>query len=286
MRISKIYDGSDPGGTPGKDFTSSIDQEEIIPQGAFLDHLRLGVKGAVSTAAVAIETFAGVLSEYSLKVGPETRLQMNLRQLCALMLFFYHDLPFIWENTDGTGNDFIGGVRIPVQVPAEAGKPITHTATRTAQSNIGTETIALDGVWLDSPGSKKPIHAVKIDYTLAGATGYDTPSFRIAPVGKLIGLIIQQANPFADGNVDVSVQRVRILTDGKYHTQFNVLANAIKWMGRSVGVLDPMDDLLNPFTLLDLRPEGLDAKAHELTLQLDVEDVSDAISIIPVMEME
>lgn len=286
MRVSKIYDGSDPGAAPGKDFTSSIDQETIVPAGNFLDHLRMGVKGAVSSAAVAIETFAGVLSEYSLKVGPETRLQMNLRQLCALMLFFYHDLPMIWENTDGTGNDFIGGVKIPVQVPVEEGKPITHSATRTAVTNIGTETISLDGVWLDSAGGKKPIHAVKIDYTLAGATGYDTPSFRIAPVGKLIGIIIQQEHPFADGDVDISVERVRILADGKYHTQFNALANAIKWMGRSVGVLDPMDDLMKVFTILDLRPEGLDAKGHELTLQLDVEDVSDTISIIPVLEME
>ena len=285
MRISKVYDGTDPGATPGRVFTSSISQEEIIPEGKFLDSLSIGVKGAVATAAVAVETFAGILSEYTLRIGPETRILMNLRQLCALMMFFYGQLPFLWENTDNTGNDFIGGVRVPIQAVVDPAKPITHAATWTTQTNISTETIALTAYWDDDARGKKPIHAVAIGHTTAGSAGYETLGFRIAPVGTLIGLIIQQVAVFTDANIDISVQRVRILANGQLHTSLNALSSAERWAGRSVGVLDPMDDLMNPFTIFDLRPSGIDAKGQELTIQLDVEDVSDAITIIPILEV-
>lgn len=285
MRVSKVYDGTDPGATPGRVFTANVGQEEIIPSGAFLDSLSLGLKGAISTGAVAIEDFAGVLSEYTLRVGPETRILMNLRQLCALMLFHSGQLPFIWENTDNTGNDFIGGVRIPIQAPVEDGKPITHAATRTAVTNVATETLAINAYWDEAAGDKKPIHAVAIAHTTAGSAGYETLGFRIAPVGKLIGLIFQQVNIFADANIDISIQRVRILADGKSHSEFNALSDGYGWAGRSVGILDPMDDLMSVFTIFDLRGSGIDAAAQELTLQLDVQDVSDAITLIPVLEM-
>ena len=285
MKVSKVYEGTDPGATPGRVFTASIAQEQIIPEGKFLDSVSIGVKGAVSTAAVAIETFAGVLSEYTLRVGPETRILMNLRQLCALMLFYYGQLPFIWENTDATGNDFIGGVKVPIQAPVDPAKPITHAATRTAQTNIGTETIALNAYWDDDARGKKPIHAVAIGHTTAASAGYETLDFRVAPVGTLIGLIIEQVASFADGDIDISVQRLRILANGQYHSAFNSLSDGGKWAGRSVGVLDPMDDLMKLYTIIDLRPSGIDAKGQELTLQLDIQDVSDTITIIPVLEI-
>jgi len=282
----KIWDGTDPGGTPGKVFTGSLGSEEIIQEDKFLDSLMMGVKGAVSTAAVAIETFVGVLSEYTLRVGPETRLLMNLRQLCALMKLYYGELPFIWENTDNTGADFVGGIKIPVQTPAEVSKPISHAATRTAVTNIGTETLAVYGRWDSEARGKKPIHAVKIDHTLAASAGYETMGWQIVPVGKLIGLIIQQTTVLADGSIVGSIERLQILMNGQRHSEFNLLADNYKWGGRSVGILDPMDDLMKPFLLLDLRDiDGIDAKGHELVLMFDVETASDALAVIPVMEM-
>jgi len=285
MKVAKIYEGTDPGATPGRVFTASIGQEKIVNEGAFLDSLDLGLKGAVSTAAVAIETFAGVLSEYSLRFGAETRLQMSFRQLLALSNFFYGNLPFIWENTDNTGNDFIGGVRVPVQQKVDPAKEFNHTATYATQTNIGTETLAISGRWDETDGGKKPIHAVAVGHTTAGSAGYETLGFRIVPVGKLIGLIIQSPNVFTDANIDVSVQRVKILADGALHSEFNALAHRGGWQGKSVGVLDPMDDLMNVFDIYDLRPSGIDAKAQQLTVQLDVQDVSDAITLIPVLEV-
>lgn len=285
MKVAKIWDGTDPGNTPGRVFTASISQETIVPEGAFLHFLKLGVKGAVSTAAVVIEDFADLVSEYTLRVGAENRIVMDLQDLCALMAFYYKELPTIGENTDATGNDFIGGLKVPVYQKADPSKPFTHSAERTAVTNIGTETIAASAYWDDTDGGGKPIHAVKVPYTTAAAAGYDTPAFRIAPVGKLLGLIIEVPNGFADGNIDVSVQRLRILKDGQLHSQFNTLADFTPATVIDYVTPSPMADLLRPYLLLDLRGSGLDAKANELTLQLDVQDVSDAISIIPVMEV-
>ncbi len=286
MKVQKIWDGTDPGATPGRVFTASIGQELIINEGAFLDHIRLGVKGAVSTAAVAIETFAGVLSEYTLRVGAETRILANLQTLCALMVFFYSQIPAIGENTDGTGNNFIAGVKVPIQQAAVSEKPFTHSATRTAIDNIGTETLSITGYWLDAAGEKKPIHAVRITRTTGGSTGYEEVTARIAPVGRLIGILLEQENGFADGNIDVSVQRLRIKANGKFHSQFNALGDFTPVYELDFVTPSPLPDLLRPFTILDLRPEGIDAKGQELTLDLDVEDTSDAISITPVLEIE
>lgn len=285
-KIAKVWDGTDPGATPGRVFTASIGQEEIIQEDKFLDSLDIGFKGAISTAAVAIESFVGVLSEFNVKVGAETRILMDLRQLCALMLMYYGELPFIWENTDNTGNNFVGGLRIPLQTPCSAEKPITLAATRTAVTNVGTETLAVYARFDSEARGKKPIHAVAINKTTAAAAGYDEMSSRIAPVGTLVGLIFQQANVFADGNVDVSIQRAILKVNGQRHSEFNLLAHNHKWSGRSVGVLDPMDDLMNPFCIVDLRDiGGIDCKNQEVVLELDVQDVSDAITVIPVIEM-
>ena len=285
-KITKVYEGTDPGATPGRVFTASIGQEEIVQDGKFLDSLNLGLKGAISTGAVAIEDFAGVLSEYTVRVGSETRILATMRQLCALYKLFYGEVPFIWENTDATGNDFIGGVQVPIQAPADGAKPFTHAATRTAATNVGTETLAIHARWSDDPGGKKPIHAVAIGHTTAGSAGYETLGFRIAPVGKLVGLILQQVAPFADGDIDVSIQRINILEDGQRHSQMNALSCIGPRAGVSVGVLDPMDDLLKVFWSIDLRDiGGIEAKGKEITIQLDVQDVSDAVTILPVLEV-
>ena len=42
-KVSKVWDGTDPGNTPGRAFTASIAQETIIPEGAFLTHLKMDV---------------------------------------------------------------------------------------------------------------------------------------------------------------------------------------------------------------------------------------------------
>ncbi len=284
-KVSKVWDGTDPGATPGRVFTASIGQETIIQNGKELSYLKLGMKGAVSTAAVAVETFAGLLSEYVLRIGAQERIVMNMQDLCALMVFYYGQLPVIGENTDATGNDYIGGVKVPVYSPVDNNTPVTHAATFATQTNIGTGTLAVSAYWDTGETNRKPIHAIKISHTTAGSAGIETLGFRIAPVGKLIGLMIKQANDFDDGNIDVSVQRVRLLEDGQVHSQFNCLTDRMAFQNIDFVTPNPLADLIRTYTMLDLRPSGIDAKAKEITIQIDVEDVSDAISIIPILEM-
>ncbi len=285
MRITKIWEGTDPGATPGRAFTASIPQETIVPEGKFLHFIKLGLKGAVSTAAVVIEDFADLLSEYVLRVGAENRIIMDAQDLCALSWAVFREPLVIGENTDATGNDFLGNIKVPVFAAADQAKPFTHSAERTAVTNIATETLGATGYWSETAPTRKAIHAVKVPYTTAAAAGYDTPAFRIAPVGNLRYLIIEQPNGFADGNIDVSVQRVRILANGQLHSQFNALVDAIPYPGVDLVTPGPIADLMRPYLIFDCGEDGIDAKGQELTLQLDVQDVSDAVSIIPVLEL-
>lgn len=282
-KIVSIYDGPDPGATPGRVFTASVGDETIVPEGKFLDHLLMGLKGAISTAAVAIEDFVGVLSEYNFKAGSETRIQLSLRQLCALMLFYYGDLPMIWENTDNTGNDFVFGLKIPIQEVVDPSRPLHHSATRTAVTNVGTETLAISGVYFGDAKGKRAINAVRIPFTTAASAGYDAMGVTIPPIGDLIGVIVQQVAVFADGNIDISVQRVRMYVNGQPHSSLNAAGHSGHWAGRSVGVLDPMDDLMNPFSMWDWREDPIDLTKDKVEFSLDVEDTSDAITLIPVI---
>ena len=285
MKVVKVYDGTDPGGTPGRVFTASIGQEEITQDGAFLSWLMVGLKHAVATAAVVIETSVGLLSEYMLRIGSETRILMNMRQLCALMAFYFKELPFIWENTDATGNNFVGGVKVPIFAKMDATKKVSHSAAWVTQTNAATTTLAIDAYFDETDQGKKPVHAVAVSLTSAAATGYQLIDVILPQIGKLVGVIIQHATPFADGTIAVSIERLRLLINGQTHSQFNVLASSLGVPGVYNGTLEPIADLLNVFSFLDLRPSGLDLKTQEVKISIDVQDVSDAIVIIPVIEI-
>ena len=287
MKVSKVWDGTDPGATPGRVFTASIGQETIVRSGDELSFLKIGVEGLESTTAVVIETFAGLLSEYVLRIGAVERIVLNVADMCALMMFYFKELPVIGESAAATDYCFIGGVKVPVYAKVSEATPISHAATRTAQTNITVETLSVSGYWDAGEAGRKPIHAVKVSHTTAASAGIETLSFRIAPLGTLIGLIIRQvaASDFGSDNIDISVQRVRILANGVLHSQFNALGDRMNIAEIDYVTPSPLADLLRPYTILDLRPSGIDAKGQELNVQLDVQDVSDAISIIPVIEM-
>ena len=158
----------------------------------------------------------------------------------------------------------------------EAGKDFTIQADRSAVTNIATETIAITA-YFDTGEVGKPIHCVRIAHTTSGTAGLETLGSQIVPKGKLIGLIVSVPNGFADGNIDTSIQRVKLLENGEVVAELNDLADAI-----TLGELDyvtpsPFADLTRPYRAFDFRPNGFDAKAKTLTLQIDVQDVSDSV---------
>lgn len=286
MKFTKLYDAADGSATPGRVFTASIPNENINPGGSVLSYIMLGLKGAVSTAAVVIEDFAGLLSEYVLFVGAETRIKGDAADLAAISHFYEGVTPRIGENTDATGNDFLGGIKIPVYAPVEASKPMSHAATRTAVTNIGTETIAADAAYDSGEANRKPIHAVRVNHTTAGSAGVEQLSMPIPPVGVLKALLLDIPNGFADGNIDISVQRIKIMRDGVEHSQLNALSAVKANTAIDYVTPSPLADLLRPFLFFDFRDSGINVKdGAKWTLALDVQDASDAIGIIPILEM-
>lgn len=286
MKTTKIWDAADGSATPGRVFTASIAQESIPALGTKLDYLKMGVKGAVSTAAVAVEDFAGLISPFTLRKGAGNRIVANLDELCALSRFYFPDSLAVGENTDNTGNDFLGDIRIPVYDNTDPAQQFLIQADRAVVTNVGTETVALTGYFDTGDTTHRPVHYVRIPQVTASAAGLSQLQPKIPAVGKLRGLIIKVPNGFADGNIDTSVQRVKIYDDTTTVVELNDLSDSVPLMSNMDYVTpSPMGDLLRQFRAFDFGPNGLDASQGTLSIGIDVQDVSDNIVILPILEI-
>lgn len=286
MKITKVWDAADGSATPGRVFTASIQQEVVPGLGQQLDYLKLGVKGAVSTAAVAIETFAGLISPFTLRKGAENRIVLALDELCALSVATFGHRLAIGENTDNTGTDFLGDIRIPVFDKVDPANQFLVQADRVAVTNIATETVSLTGYFDTGITDRKPVHAVRIPHTTVGTAGMEQFGPKIPAVGTLRKLIVKVPNGFADGNIDTSIQRVKVYDDTQLVAEFNDLGDAVTLGDIDYVTPTPYADLMRQFRVFDFGPAGLDAKKGTLSLAFDVQDVSDACVIIPVLDIE
>lgn len=285
-RIYKVEDAADGSATPGAVFTASINQKAIPNLGGTLNFLTLALKGAVSTAAVVIETFAGLLQPFTLRKGADNRIILNADELCALSAWYYKAFPIIGENTDATGNDFLANIIIPVNDKFDNNAQFLYQCDRVAQTNIATETLGITAYADVDSAPAKPIHAVRIAHTTAGTAGMEQFQPRIPSVGKLKAIIVKTPNGFADGNIDVSIQRLKIMANGQEIASLNALTDSENLAGQlDLVTPTPLADLMRQFSVYDLG-DGIDAKANELALAFDVQDVSDAIVVIPVLEIE
>lgn len=288
MRVYKHWDGPDPGATPGRVFTASIGQELMVPGGPFLSHLMLGVRGTIATTAIPIEEFIDLIAEYDVWVGSELRIKLDGNDLCALSAYYAKVVPLVLENTDATGSLIVGGIKVPINAPADASKPFSHAATRAAQTNVTVETLSVTGYYINAKGTRKPVHAVVITLTSAAATGTDTFNFRLPPVGRLVNLIMAMpaASDFTDTNIDVAFQRVKLIKDGEVLAELNTLGDHKQVLVTNLLTQLPTDDLLSRYKNFDLSDEGFDLKSGVWTITIDNQDASDALRIIPVIEME
>lgn len=288
MRINRIWDAALPSATLGRAFTASIGQETVVAQDTFLDHLMIGLSGDIDTGAVVIEAFVDSLALFTLRFGAETRLQLDGNDLVALSAFYYNRLPSIHENTDATGTDIIGGIKIPVQQAADAAKPFSMNADLLDQANLDTETIAVDGYWFKQDYGRKPIHAVVTALTSAAATGRDQFNFRVTPVGTMIGLIaaMPAASDMGEANLSLSFNRVEIIKDGEVLGSLNTLASSEHEEESEFLTKLPVGDLLHRYKRFDFRPEGFDLKEGVYNLAIDNQDASDALRFIPVIEVQ
>lgn len=285
MRIAKVWDAADGSATPGRVFTATIAQEVIPALGKRLDYLKLGVKGAVSTAAVVIETFAGLISPFTLRKGGANRIVLALDELCALSVAYYKNKLAIGENTDATGNNFLGNIMIPVNDDFDPANQFLVQADRVAQTNIATETVGLTSYADIEAEAKKPVHAVRIQHTTSGTAGLEQMQSKIPAVGMLKKLIIKVPNGFTDANIDTSIQRLKIYDDMQLVAEFNDLTDAETLVDTDYVTPSPIADLLRQFRVFSFGDVGLDASKGTLSYAFDVQDVSDAIVIIPVLEI-
>src|SRR3990167_1480623 len=288
MRINRIWDSALPSATPGRAFTASIGQETVTPQDKFLDHLCIGFTQDIDTGAVVIESGIDIIALLTLRFGAETRIQMDGNDLVALSAFYYGQKPFIHENTDATGTNLVGGIKIPVQQAADINKPFTLAADVAVLANSDTETLGVDGYWLSKDYGLKPVHAVVTALTSAGAAGRDQFNFRLTPVGTMVGLIVAMpaASDFGEANVDTSFNRVEVIRDGEVVGSLNTLSSSLHAEESEALTKLPIGDLLHRYKRFDFRPEGFNLKDGIYNLAIDNQDVSDALRIIPVIEVQ
>lgn len=285
-KIYKIEDAADGSATPGAVFTASINQKAIPNFGGTLNYLKLGIKGAVSTAAVALETFVNVLSLFTLRKGANNLIVLAADELVALSKYLTGEDATYGENTDNAGNDFIGNIKIPVNSKFDNNAQFLYQLDRTAVTNIATETIGLTGYADVEADGKKAIHAVRIPHTTSATAGIEQFQPRIPSVGILKAIMIKVPNGFADANIDVSVQRLKLLSGGQEIASWNALTD-----GKTLTPINdvvtplPLASLLGQFMVFELGENGIDAKTNELSIAFDVQDVSDAIVVIPILEI-
>lgn len=279
-----ILQGADPGGNLGSAFTASLPERELIPKAKYLHELLIGMKHDNATAANTAEASLDILQPFILKVGQETRIQLRGRDLVALQAFWYGEMPRIYEADAATDDFKVGGIRVPVYETIDRNQSYSWGATRVALTNASGEVLEVAGRWSDNILKPKPIYAVEQPFTTAAATGRTNLNIQLPRLGKLVGLIVFNTNAPTNTTDASSVQRVQLYIEGQRGPQYNIGTRGYV-PGLQVGAQDsPPFDILAPYSFVDLREDPIDVKGQSVEIEVDVEDATDAVRIIPIIE--
>ena len=279
-----IIDGANPGGNLGGSFSANINATQITPKGKFLDHLILSIKGTVGTAPVVVENALNVVSQFTFKAGQETRIQLSGKDLVALMAAFYGETPFVWENTDSTGSTFIMGIKIPIQEVIDSTIAYTYAMNYTAVTNLSAVVVTLAGVYLDDSKGLKPIIAVPIPYTTPGSTGATSVGARLTNLGSLKGLLMFNTTAPSDGLDLYDIQRLTLVVNGAQQSVLTAGSQDTLAGRDGYGDLSPIGECLQPYMYFNFNNEPFDVKTGYMEFIADVETVSEATRIIPIIE--
>lgn len=282
--IDTLFDAAAPNAEPGNTFTSNQGPNVMPPKGVFLDHFKMTIFGDVATAPVTIETVSLVMSQFTFKVGAETRIQLGLQDLIAVMSVFYGVLPQIWENSDNTGTSYIAGVKIPVHETIQPNTTYSWSANYSAQTNFTVVKMVLEAVYLSANPGKKPLILVPISWTTPGSTGMSAINARLQNLGNLIGLLLFNTTLFSDGLDVAEIQRIQLVENGKQTSMLNVL-NAHNIEGQAdYGDLAPMGETLQNYAYWDFSADPINVADKYLEFIADVEATSGATRLIPIIE--
>lgn len=284
MRFDElVYQGTDPGANVGGSFTASLSARPLVTKKGYLDSFYIGLKAATATAPVTMPTFLALLQPFTFMAGQEMRINLQGQDLFALNMFMYGSIPYFFS-ADTTADDTkIFGIRVPVWEKIDPSVTYSWAATRVAQTNVSSEVFELAAQWHDTVLHPHPIIAVTLSVTLPGATGRSNLNLVIPQVGDLIGLLVFNATVPSETADKASVQRLQIYINGNRASQFNQGTRG--WINNFNQ--DYQDGLAQAvyaqYMFIDLRDEPIDAKNNLIGIEVDVENASDAIRIIPIL---
>lgn len=279
-----IYQGADPGANLGGAFTASISERELVPKASYLHEFMIGMKADTATAAVTLPTFLDLLQPFIFKAGQETRIQLRGRDLLALNMFMWGQVPLFWS-ADTTSDDAkIFGLRVPVYEQIDRNKTYAWSATRVAQTNVSGEVLELAGRWSDKTLVPKPIYAVEQPFTTAGATGRTNLNIQLPKLGNLIGLILYNGTAPTNTADAAAVQRLQFYLNGVRSSQFNVgTRGAVPGFNQDTQSL-LMQDVYAAYSFMDFREDPIDAKGQNIEIEVDVQATSTAARLIPIIQ--
>lgn len=279
-----VLQGADPGATLGTVFTASISERELVPKSKYLHEFLIALKHDNATAANVAEDSLNILNPFVFKVGQETRIQLRGRDLVALQAFWYHEFPLMFEADAATDDFKILGIRVPIYEQIQQNVAYSFGATRVALTNASGEVLELAARWSEKALKPKPIYAVEQPFTTAAATGRTNLGIQLPKLGNLVGLIMfNTAAPTNTADAS-SVQRVQLYLDGVRGPQYNVGTRGLI-PGFSAGEQGtPPHDVLANYSFVDLREDPIDVKGQNVEIEVDVQDASDAVRIIPIIE--
>ena len=278
-----VFQGQDPGGNLGGSFTSSISERELVPKSAYLHEFTIGLKADSSTAAVPMTTFLDLLNPFVFKAGQETRIQLRGRDLLALNMFMYGSVPLFWAADSVNDDAKILGLKVPVYEEISKELSYSWSATRVAQTNLSNEVFELAATWSDKKLMPAPIYAVEQPFTTAGATGRTNLNIQLPKVGDLIGLIVYNSTAPTNTSDNASVQRIQLYLNGVRSSQYNVgTSGFVKGFNQDNQAL-LMQDVYSHYSFIDLREDPIDAKANNIEVEVDVEDATTQVRLIPIM---
>jgi hypothetical protein len=246
-------------------------------------------------------------------VANEPRIVLQGRDAFALSTAWYNKSPAYNEGATGT-TDTVFGVRIPLNIKVQPKELYSYSITRTAVTNISLEVVSAGLYSLDHPplGFANNVGATvvpktqggtgltgpdvgrfdirQITATLPGATGFTQLVPKLPKIGLLRGLLVFSTTVPTNAAVTASIQRLQL----SLPTYNPVDAT---WAELQTAFLDNIDftradatalvtrQILQNYGWVELRDTPIDLVSNDLAVNVDAEVASDAVRLIPVIEI-
>jgi hypothetical protein len=235
------------------------------------------------------------------------------RDAYALSTAWYGRKPAFQEGATGT-TDTVFGIRIPLNLKVQPKELYSYSLTRVAVTNVASEVATVGLYSLDHPplglannvggtiipktqGGTTPtgpdagrFDIRQITATLPGATGFTQLVPKLPKIGLLRGLLVFATTVPTTAAVTASIQRIQL----SLPTYNPVDAT---WSELQAAFLDEIDftradatamvsrQVLQNYGWVELRDTPIDLVANDLAVNVDAEVASDAVRLIPVIEI-